>query len=118
MANWKIGAVSVTKVVESEVALRFHHLLVDADPAALVGADWLEPYMSGKTLEASIRNDPDDIHEPIDWTNAVRGVPAPKEHINIRIDHDVLAWFKASGRGYQTLMNNVLRAFVLSRQQR
>jgi uncharacterized protein (DUF4415 family) len=74
--------------------------------------------MSGKTLEASIRNDPDDIHEPIDWTNAVRGVPAPKEHINIRIDHDVLAWFKASGRGYQTLMNNVLRAFVLSRQQR
>ncbi len=31
------------------------------------------------------------------------GVPAPKDHINIRVDHDVLEWFKASGRGYQTL---------------
>ena len=44
------------------------------------------------------------------------GVPPPKDHINIRIDHDVLEWFKANGRGYQTLMNNVLRAFVKARQ--
>jgi uncharacterized protein (DUF4415 family) len=44
------------------------------------------------------------------------GVPAPKDHINIRVDHDVLEWFKASGKGYQTLMNNVLRAFVQSRR--
>lgn len=64
-----------------------------------------------------MRKDPDDIHEPIDWTKAVQGIPAPKDYINIRVDHDVLAWFKASGRGYQTLMNNVLRAFVQSRQQ-
>jgi uncharacterized protein (DUF4415 family) len=46
------------------------------------------------------------------------GIPAPKDHINIRVDHDVLEWFKASGKGYQTLMNNVLSAFVKSRQQR
>jgi len=44
-------------------------------------------------------------------------VPVPKDHINIRIDHDVLEWFKANGRGYQTLMNNVLRAFVKARQK-
>ena len=73
--------------------------------------------MTGKKLEASIQADPDDIHGPIDWTKAVQGVPAPKDHINIRIDHDVLTWFKANGRGYQTLMNNVLRAFVQSRQR-
>jgi uncharacterized protein (DUF4415 family) len=41
-----------------------------------------------------------------------------KEHINIRIDHDMLEWFKANGRGYQTLINNVLRAFAQSRRQR
>ena len=40
-----------------------------------------------------------------------------QDHINIRVDHDVVEWFSASGRGYQTLMNNVLRAFVQSRQQ-
>lgn len=71
--------------------------------------------MAGKRLEASIRADADDIREYPDWTKAITGVPAPKDHINIRVDHDVLQWFRASGRGYQTLMNNVLRAFVQSR---
>jgi uncharacterized protein (DUF4415 family) len=74
--------------------------------------------MTGKKLEASIRADPDDVQGEPDWTQAMMGVPAPKDHINMRIDHDVLEWFKADGRGYQTRMNNVLRAFVQSRQQR
>ena len=73
--------------------------------------------MAGKKLEASIRADVDDIRGEPDWTKAIMGVPAPKDHINIRIDHDVLEWFRANGRGYQTLMNNVLRAFVRSRQE-
>ena len=30
----------------------------------------------------------------------------------MRIDPDVLAWFKAQGKGYQTRMNAVLRAYV------
>ncbi len=72
--------------------------------------------LTGRKLEASIRADPDDIHEEPDWAQAVMGIPAPKDHINIRIDHDVLEWFKSRGKGYQTLMNNVLRAFVESRR--
>jgi uncharacterized protein (DUF4415 family) len=74
--------------------------------------------LTGKKLEVSIRADVDDVHGEPDWTKAIMGVPAPKDHINIRVDHDVLEWFKSSGRGYQTLMNNVLRAFVQSRQSR
>jgi len=73
--------------------------------------------MTGKKLDASIRADADDVQGEPDWTKAFIGIPAPKDHINIRIDHDVLEWFKANGRGYQTLMNNVLRAFVQSRQR-
>lgn len=73
--------------------------------------------LTGKKLDVSIRADVDDVQGEPDWTLAVIGVPAPKDHINIRVDHDVLEWFKAGGRGYQTLMNNVLRAFVRSRQQ-
>jgi uncharacterized protein (DUF4415 family) len=65
---------------------------------------------TGAELEASIRADVDDVHSEPDWTLSVMGVPAPNDHINIRIDHDVLEWFKKNGRGYQTLMNNVLRA--------
>jgi len=72
--------------------------------------------MTGAKLETSIRSDPDDVHIEPDWTQAIAGIPPPKDHINIRIDHDVLQWFRSNGRGYQTLMNNVLRAFVQSRQ--
>lgn len=73
--------------------------------------------VTGAKLEGSIRADADDVHGDLDWTQSVMGVPSPKDHINIRIDHDVLEWFKKNGRGYQTLMNNVLRAFVQTRQQ-
>jgi uncharacterized protein (DUF4415 family) len=74
--------------------------------------------LTGKKLEASIKSDPDEPGSEPDWTRTVADLPAPKDHINIRIDHDVLQWFKSRGKGYQTLMNNVLRAFVKSRQHR
>ena len=35
----------------------------------------------------------------------------PKASIALRLDADVLEWFKAQGPGYQTRMNAVLRAF-------
>ncbi len=73
---------------------------------------------TGSKLEASIRADVDDVRGEPDWTQAIVGIPAPKDHINIRIDHDVLQWFKSNGKGYQTLINKVLRAFVQTRQQR
>lgn len=38
--------------------------------------------------------------------------PLPtKAAISLRVDQDVLEWFKAQGPGYQTRINNVLRAF-------
>jgi uncharacterized protein (DUF4415 family) len=78
--------------------------------------DWRKAHaVTGKKLEGSIRADADEVQSKIDWTKAVQGLPVPKEHINIRVDRDVLAWFKANGPGYQTLMNNVLRAFVQAR---
>ena len=48
----------------------------------------------------------------------VRGIvrrglhPLPsKASISLRVDQDVLEWFKAQGTGYQTRINTVLRAF-------
>lgn len=35
----------------------------------------------------------------------------PKAAIALRLDADVLAWFKSQGPGYQTRINAVLRAF-------
>jgi uncharacterized protein (DUF4415 family) len=73
--------------------------------------------MSEEELESSIAADPDDIHEPIDWTQAVKGMPPRKCDIHIRIDEDVLDWFRQAGRGYQTRINNVLRAFMEGRKR-
>ena len=36
----------------------------------------------------------------------------PKEQIALRVDRDVLEFFRKQGRGYQTRMNAVLRAFM------
>lgn len=50
-----------------------------------------------------------------DWADAVahKGLPVPprKTQIALRVDTDVLAWFKAQGAGYKTRMNSVLKAF-------
>ena len=51
------------------------------------------------------------------WEKSVMiGLPKGKEAVKLRVDRDVLHWFRGTGRGYQTRMNNVLRAFVQSRQ--
>ena len=45
---------------------------------------------------------------------ARRGLPAPprKEAISLRLDAEVLDWFRARGPGYQTRINAVLRAYM------
>jgi uncharacterized protein (DUF4415 family) len=44
--------------------------------------------------------------------------PVPKKtQIALRVDSDVLAWFKTQGRGYQTRINALLRAYVDAHRQ-
>lgn len=59
-----------------------------------------------------------DDHPEADVRHIVRGIVRrglkplpPKALISLRLDQDVLEWFKAQGAGYQTRINNVLRAF-------
>jgi uncharacterized protein (DUF4415 family) len=46
------------------------------------------------------------------WDKARVVTPSGKTAINLRLDNDVLDWFKSSGRGHLTRMNAVLRAYV------
>ena len=43
-----------------------------------------------------------------------QGLPASKNkaQVTLRIDNDVLEWFKSQGRGYQTQINTLLRAYM------
>ena len=44
-------------------------------------------------------------------------MPPAKAAISLRLDTDVLAFFKAQGRGYQTRINAVLRRYMEAQQQ-
>lgn len=45
--------------------------------------------------------------------------PAPrKQQVTLRLDADVLEWFRSQGRGYQTMINRLLRAYVDERRSR
>ncbi|MEW6234895.1 MAG: BrnA antitoxin family protein [Candidatus Omnitrophota bacterium] len=52
------------------------------------------------------------------WKNARLVLPKPKPSISLRIDSDVLEWFKSIGRGYQTRMNAVLRAYMEAHREK
>jgi uncharacterized protein (DUF4415 family) len=63
---------------------------------------------------------PDEGPAPRTWMVAERGefYRPVKEQITLRLDKDVLAWFKAGGEGYQTRINEALREYVVSRLSR
>jgi uncharacterized protein (DUF4415 family) len=59
-----------------------------------------------------------NIPEVADWSGAVRGLYRPrKQAITIRLDADILAYFRAQGRHYQTEINRALREWVQSHQK-
>ena len=68
---------------------------------------------SEEDLAEAIRNDPDDEELEPDWVERAMLVEPspPKERITMWVDADVLEWFRSQGRGYQTRLNAVLRAF-------
>jgi uncharacterized protein (DUF4415 family) len=64
-------------------------------------------------LERDIASDPDFSDVPEDWYKSAEAVmPTPKKLLSLRLDRDVVDWFKQQGPGYQTRINAVLRAFV------
>ena len=46
------------------------------------------------------------------FKRAVLRLPEPKTAVTIRLDQQVLKWFKAKGPGYQTRINALLRAYM------
>jgi uncharacterized protein (DUF4415 family) len=63
-----------------------------------------------------------DIPEVRDWSDAKRGVfyKPVKQQLTLRIDADILDWFKRhaqGGKGYQTSINRALREYVAKRER-
>ena len=76
--------------------------------------DWARvDAMTEEEIEAAARADPEwEGLLDIDWSKAQLVMPRRKEAISIRLDDDVLSYFKNLGAGYQTRINAVLRHFM------
>jgi len=66
-----------------------------------------------RTAPSELADLPDDF-----WTAAVVVNPVPKQPISLRVDRDVLAWFKNQGPRYQSRINAVLRSYVVAMRER
>lgn len=75
--------------------------------------------LSDEDILAAMRDDPDWAEfMDIDWSKAVVVYPAAKKAVSIRLDEDVIDFFKQGGPGYQTRMNAVLRHFMTEQKAR
>lgn len=68
--------------------------------------------LTDKQIEEAVRSDSDAAPLDVDWSEAVLVIPPKKQAISIRVDEDVLDFFKAEGAGYQRRMNAVLRSYM------
>jgi uncharacterized protein (DUF4415 family) len=78
--------------------------------AASAGTDWARIDAQIEQMAQTDRDNPVGTTE--DWADAFVGLPPRKATVNARFDSDVVEWFKAQGRGYQTRMNAVLRRYM------
>jgi uncharacterized protein (DUF4415 family) len=77
------------------------------------GTDWKRlRTMTDEEVHAAITADPDI--KPTDeafWKKATVVMPRRKETVTMRLDADLLEWFRGE-RGYQTKINAILRAYM------
>ncbi len=83
-------------------------------------SDWkrVDALTEAEIAQAAAEDADAPLTTPADWTDARVIWPKGKEPITLRVDKDVLAWFRSHGRGYQTRINSVLRAFVEAQKHR
>ena len=73
--------------------------------------------LTDKQIEDAVRDDPDAAPLDVDWSESVLVIPPKKKAISIRVDEDVLDYFKHEGAGYQRRMNAVLRSYVQQKRK-
>ncbi len=68
--------------------------------------------MTDAEVHASVTRDPDiDPTDEAFWAKAKVVMPRPKKTVTMRLDADLLEWFRGT-QGYQTRINAILRAYM------
>ncbi len=74
--------------------------------------------MSDAQVERRAAADPDaGAIPPGFWDNATVLLPESKQQITLRLDPDVIRFFKRTGKGYQSRMGAVLRSYVAAKRK-
>jgi uncharacterized protein (DUF4415 family) len=68
--------------------------------------------MSDEELERLVAEDEDERGIEPDWARAKLVLPRPKQSVHLRLEQDVIDFFKARGKGHISRMQAVLRAYV------
>jgi uncharacterized protein (DUF4415 family) len=97
---------NITRVSGAEA----RHLKDETDDARLDA-------MTDGGISQAVADDPDAPPLDIDWTRAELIMPPRKTVITMRVDSDVLAWFRGGGPGWQTRVNAVLRTYFEARRK-
>lgn len=75
--------------------------------------------MSDEEVERRAAADPDaGVIPPGFWDNAKVLLPETKQQITLRLDPEVIRWFRRSGKGYQSRMGAVLKSYVEAKRKR
>jgi uncharacterized protein (DUF4415 family) len=82
-------------------------------------SDWARvDAMTDEELTANAESDPDSRpYTDEEWARVEFIRPPAKMPVGLKLDADVLAWFKSHGRGYQTRINAVLRRYMEAQRQ-
>jgi uncharacterized protein (DUF4415 family) len=75
--------------------------------------------MSDEEAERRAATDPDaGAIPPGFWDQATVRLPSNKQQITLRLDPEIIGWFKRTGKGYQSRMGAVLRSYVEAKRKR
>jgi uncharacterized protein (DUF4415 family) len=94
--------------------------IVSRDDRRRGKTDWAKlAKLTDEEIEAAMAKDPAWAdYDDADWSEAVLVVPPKKKAISIRLDKDVLDFFKQEGAGYQRRMNAVLRSYMQQKRKK
>lgn len=74
--------------------------------------------LTDEDIDRAIAEDADAAPGDLDWSKAELVIPPKKKAISIRLDEDVVEYFRAGGRGYQTRINAILRYYMEHRRKK
>ena len=93
--------------------------IVSRDDTRRGKTDWAAvDALTDAEIAKAVRGDADAVPLDFDWSDAVLIAPPKKKAISIRLDDDVLDFFKRGGAGYQRRMNSVLRHFMTEQRKK